>query len=155
MSDRHEESDWEVRFRQYDRPIAPPAPRSDSSQDQGSPSLPPQLNPDLERTDAPRCPDQEPKAQDALSLIAKLESGQRPEIPGVLRFGSRNQAYWRETFTLVVEYLVLQAGGRYSDSFGRGFVAWVARSPERVRLYEDGDDMTRADLVDWYLKYER
>jgi hypothetical protein len=70
----------------------------------------------------------------------------RPRLP---------RAYWVETGRLVREYLVLQAGAAYSDTLRQGFVAWLKRSPGERRQYEDGNDMTRAALVDWYLKLVR
>ena len=59
--------------------------------------------------------------------------------------------YWTETGRLVREYLQLQAGAAYSDELRQTFVRWAQHSPGARRQYEQGDDMTRAALVDWFL----
>ena len=48
----------------------------------------------------------------------------------------------------VREYLVLQAGAGYYVTLRQGFIAWLKRLPGGRRQYVDGDDMTRAALVD-------
>jgi hypothetical protein len=68
---------------------------------------------------------------------------------------ARDEAYWDETASLVMDYFELQAGALYSETLHEGFVAWLERSPAEGRQFEEGDDMTRATLVDWYLKLVR
>ena len=67
----------------------------------------------------------------------------------------RNEAYWDEAGDLLLDYFELQAGAFDSDTLVDGFVAWLKRSPAELRQYVDGDDMTRATLVDWYLRVVR
>ena len=47
----------------------------------------------------------------------------------------RDKAYWHETAELLLDY----------------FVAWLNQSPAACKRYEEGDDATRAALVDQYL----
>jgi hypothetical protein len=68
---------------------------------------------------------------------------------------ARDEAYWAETGRLVLDYFELQAGALYSATLAEGFIAWLERSPAEHRLYDDGDDMTRAALVDWFLRVVR
>jgi hypothetical protein len=68
---------------------------------------------------------------------------------------ARDEAYWAETGRVVLDYFELQAGALYSATLAEGFVAWLERSPDEQRRYDDGDDMTRAALVDWFLKVVR
>jgi hypothetical protein len=63
----------------------------------------------------------------------------------------RHQTYWKETGRLVLEYFELRAGADYSDELHDAFIDWLKRSPGEAALYHSGDDMTRADLVDWFL----
>jgi hypothetical protein len=80
---------------------------------------------------------------------------------GVVCFGPvrrpirRSDAYWVETGALVMEYFVLQAGAAYNDTLRQGFISWLQRSPGERRQYEEGDDMKRAAMVDWFLKVVR
>ena len=67
----------------------------------------------------------------------------------------RNEAYWDEAGDLLLDYFELQAGALDSETLVDGFVAWLKRSPAEYRQYVDGDDMTRATLVDWYLRVVR
>jgi hypothetical protein len=67
----------------------------------------------------------------------------------------RDEAYWNETARLLMDYFELQAGALYSETLYEGFVAWLERSPAEFRRYENGDDMTRAVLVDWFLRVVR
>jgi hypothetical protein len=67
----------------------------------------------------------------------------------------RSTAYWIETGRLLMEYLVLQAGSRDREMLRRGFIRWLRNSPVERRRYECGDDMTRAALVDWFLRVVR
>ena len=71
------------------------------------------------------------------------------------RPNKRDVAYWLETGNLVREYLMLKAGAAYSETLCQGFIAWLKRSPSEGRQYEQGDDMRRAALVDWYLRVVR
>ena len=66
----------------------------------------------------------------------------------------RDDAYWEETARLVKDYFELLAGV-HSETLLEGFVAWLKRSPGECRQYKEGDDMSRAALVDWYLKLVR
>ncbi len=75
--------------------------------------------------------------------------------PHARRRRVRDEAYWNETASLVAEYFELRAGVYDSEMLLEGFIAWVQRSPGELRLYMEGDDMTRAALVDWYLKVVR
>lgn len=63
--------------------------------------------------------------------------------------------YWLETGRLVSEYFRLQADAADSEVLRQGFIGWLRRSPAEHRLYLDGDDMTRAALVDWFLRLAR
>jgi hypothetical protein len=76
-----------------------------------------------------------------------------PDPPPLRR--ARNEAYWDEAGDLLLDYFELQAGALDSESLVDGFVAWLKRSPAEFRQYTDGDDMTRATLVDWYLRVVR
>lgn len=67
----------------------------------------------------------------------------------------RDLAYWTETGELVREYLALQAGNAYDETLQQGFIAWLQRSPIERTQFENGDDMTRASLVDWFVKAAR
>lgn len=80
----------------------------------------------------------------------RRSSGQPPRPPR-----ARDQAYWDETGRLVMDYFELQAGALYSETLEGGFIAWLQRSPAEQRQYEEGDDMTRAALVDWFLRLVR
>lgn len=84
----------------------------------------------------------------------------RPVVPLTKAFDRprprrRDEAYWNETARLLMDYFELQAGALYSETLHEGFVAWLARSPAEFRRYENGDDMTRAALVDWFLRVVR
>ena len=85
----------------------------------------------------------------------------RPVVPLTKGFGrprprpARDEAYWAETGRLVLDYFELQAGALYSATLAEGFIAWLERSPAEQRQYDDGDDMTRAALVDWFLRVVR
>jgi hypothetical protein len=83
------------------------------------------------------------KIDDGDRLTALLDS-----LPSRLR----SRAYWIETGTVVMDYFELQAGARYSQTLRYRFIAWLKRSPAERRQYEAGDDMSRAALVDWYLR---
>jgi hypothetical protein len=65
---------------------------------------------------------------------------------------TRDLSYCLETGSLVREYLVLQAGAADADTLRQGFIAWLQRSPSERRQFEEGDDMKRASLVDWFLR---
>jgi hypothetical protein len=65
----------------------------------------------------------------------------------------RDETYWAATIGLLLEYFELQSGG--DERLLDGFAAWIDRCPTERRLFEDGDDMTRAALVDWYLRLVR
>jgi hypothetical protein len=67
----------------------------------------------------------------------------------------RDGAYWDETADLVLDYFELLAGSRDSEALFEGFIEWLKRSPARRKQYEEGNDMNRAALVDWYLKLVR
>jgi hypothetical protein len=67
----------------------------------------------------------------------------------------QSRAYWLETGTVVMDYFELQAGACYSETLRYRFIAWLERSPRERRQYEAGNDMTRAALVDWFLRVER
>ena len=56
---------------------------------------------------------------------------------------------------MVQDYFELLAGTVYCDALWDGFIDWLARSPDALRQYEEGDDMNRAALVDWFLKVVR
>jgi hypothetical protein len=66
----------------------------------------------------------------------------------------RDGAYWDETADLMLDYFELLAGVHRDELFD-GFIKWLQRSPAERKCYETGDDMTRATLVDWYLKIVR
>jgi hypothetical protein len=68
---------------------------------------------------------------------------------------ARDEVYWAETGRLVLDYFELQAGALYSATLAEGFIAWLERSPAEQRQYDDGDDMSRAALVDWFLRVVR
>jgi len=67
----------------------------------------------------------------------------------------RDEAYWDEAGDLLLDYFELQAGALDSETLVDGFVAWLKSSPDEFSQYIDGDDMTRATLVDWYLRVVR
>jgi hypothetical protein len=67
----------------------------------------------------------------------------------------RDGSYWEETADLVLDYFELLAGPRDCEALFEGFLAWLKRSPGARKQYEDGDDMSRAALVDWYLRVVR
>lgn len=63
----------------------------------------------------------------------------------------RDVDYWQETGRLVGEYFVLRAGSHDPESVRR-FLLWLRNTPGGVTAYEDGDDTTRAALVDWFVE---
>lgn len=63
----------------------------------------------------------------------------------------RDDAYWDETADLLLDYFELLAGAD-SERLVDAFLEWLKRSPGARRQYEEGDDMARAGLVDWYLR---
>jgi hypothetical protein len=67
----------------------------------------------------------------------------------------RDDAYWDETADLVLDYFELLAGPDDAARLVDGFIDCLKRSPGARRLYEEGDDMTRARLVEWFLKIMR
>jgi hypothetical protein len=85
--------------------------------------------------------------------LEELWSAEFLEPPS--RSNKRDLRYWLETGNLVREYLMLQAGTAYNDTLRQRFIAWVRRSPDKRRQYEEGDDMARAALVDWFLRVVR
>lgn len=71
------------------------------------------------------------------------------------RLRPRDEAYWDATLRVVMDYFELQAGAHCSETLEEGFIAWLERSPAELRRFEEGDDMRRAALVDWFLKVVR
>ena len=100
----------------------------------------------------PRSVPQRPKStlEDARDVIRLTEQLLRPA-----NSRPRDQAYWDETGRLVVEYMTLQLGTNAIEPYRLGFVWWLQASPWAIRRYRDGDDMQRAELVDWYLRVAR
>jgi hypothetical protein len=92
-----------------------------------------------------------PKAEADAHVVARLTNDlirwERPR--------RRDRAYWEETGRLVMEYVELQAGAQYSNTLHNRFIGWLKHSPAELALYETGDDMTRAALVDWFLAVVR
>ena len=87
--------------------------------------------------------------EDAADIARLTNELVRPARP------CRDQAYWNETASLVMEYFELKAGASYNETLHEGFVTWLKGSPAHRRQYLEGDDMRRAALVDWYLKVVR
>lgn len=77
------------------------------------------------------------------------------ELPALHPPRCRDEAYWTETADLMMEYFELQAGDDDSETLREGFIGWMERSPSALTHYENGDDMARAALVDWYLRLVR
>ncbi len=86
-----------------------------------------------------------PKTRDVAPLPKALLD--RPRL--------RSRSYWKVTGRLVMEYFELQAGVDDSGTLREGFIGWLKRSPGERRQYEEGDDMKRAALVDWFLTVVR
>ena len=90
------------------------------------------------------------EAHQARYSAGQARSGRSPPFRRV-----RDEAYWDEAGDLLLDYFELQAGALDSETLVDGFVAWLKRSPAEFRQYIEGDDMTRATLVDWYLRVVR
>jgi hypothetical protein len=88
------------------------------------------------------------------ALFAALDAPAGPSDSPVRPRRARDEAYCAGTGRLVMEYLELRADARFSDALEDGFVAWL-HSPGERRRYEQGDDMERAALVDWFLRVVR
>ena len=99
-------------------------------------------------------PPPKPRAFKAPIKCVTLPVRRAPADPPSFR-RPRNEAYWDEAGDLLLDYFELQAGNLDSEALVDGFVAWLKRSPAEYRQYIDGDDMTRASLVDWYLRVVR
>jgi hypothetical protein len=70
---------------------------------------------------------------------------------------ARDNAYWDETADLVLEYLELLSGAAAAadrEPLLDGFIDWMKRSSRARAQYVEGDDMTRAALVERYLKLQ-
>jgi hypothetical protein len=92
-----------------------------------------------------------PHAESDAEVVARLTN----EVIRWERPRRRDRAYWEETGRLVMEYFELKAGAEYSVALHNGFIGWLKRSPSELALYENGDDMMRAALVDWFLTVVR
>jgi hypothetical protein len=100
-----------------------------------------------------------PQAQSDAGAVEQLIDGlrrwQRPDYIGVSRFRGRDDAYWNETRSLVLDYLALQVNEEDFERYRFAFIAWLRASPDFLKAYRDGDDMARAALVDWFVKMVR
>jgi hypothetical protein len=85
-------------------------------------------------------------------LVDGLRRWQHPDYIGVSRFRGRDDGYWKETRSLVLEYLALQVKEEDFELYRFAFIAWLRASPDFLQSYKDGDDMARAALVDWFVK---
>lgn len=85
--------------------------------------------------------------------LAAASAPRRPIEPQRRR--PRDDAYWDETWRLVLDYFDLKAGPNVSEVVEEGFIPWLLRSPAQLTYFAEGDDMRRAQFVDWYLKIVR
>ena len=92
---------------------------------------------------------------DPLVKGGRQTSGVSQHLVDLHRPRPRDNAYWTETADLLMEYFELQAGDDDSETLLGGFIDWTERSPGALKQYNEGDDMARAALVDWYLRLVR
>ena len=85
--------------------------------------------------------------------LAAASAPRRPIEPQRRR--PRDDTYWDETWRLVLDYFDLKAGRNVSEVVEEGFIPWLLRSPAQLTYFAEGDDMRRAECVDWYLKIVR
>ena len=86
-------------------------------------------------------------ALDAARLVAFLTN----ELARCERPRRGDQASCEKDWRLITEELALRVGG--GDVWA--FRAWLRDSPGALRQYTDGDETTRAALVDLYLRVAR
>ena len=132
----------------YEADCNPPNPQRDRYQAQ-----------DICAPSTPAAPSRSNTLEDAREVIRltrelRLRLGlESIRVPRPRR--TRDHAYWEETARVVIDYIELQAGSRYTEALPNGFFEWLKRSPSEGKQYVQGDDMARAALVDWYLSVVR